>query len=98
MGRARISVIRCDFYPEWNQYRGKPETGPCPLMKVGDIFYTGGPNQDDMPEGFCPYAWSSIRKYAQTYASGGKVNMADLRIGCCNDGIRPVYFVIEADQ
>ncbi len=96
MGRAKITVVRTDFYPEFNAYRTIKAEGPCEQMKVGDVFYTSGSNLDDIPEGFCPYAWSSIRKYAMAYATGGKVNMADLRMGCCSSGVRPVYFVVEA--
>ena len=97
MRRAKITVIGKDYFPQFNSMRTEKVDGPCPRMEVGDVFYTGGENGDDRPEGFCPYAWNSIRQYAMIYAGGGQVNYADLRVGCCNDGIRPVSFLIEAE-
>ena len=98
MGRAKITVIGKDFYPEFNKYVKNKHDGPCGNMEIGDVFYTSGKNCDDRPEGFCPYAWNAIKKYAMTFASGGRVNLADVRVACCNDGISPVYFAIEADK
>ena len=57
---------------------------------------SGGLFGNSMPTGFCEYAWQAIQNLACTLAGGGKVFGANFNIACCNDGIRPVIFRLEA--
>ncbi|MBQ6371570.1 MAG: TIGR04076 family protein [Oscillospiraceae bacterium] len=60
------------------------------------------PNVCARPDGFCESAWESISPFVMTLAYGGKNIydgwMKDPRSAMisCNDGFRPVSFLIEA--
>lgn len=68
-------------------------------MVVGQCFIANGWQK---PEGFCDSAWDSISAFVMTLAHGGE----DLYSGwmknkrsamiACNDGFRPVSFLLEA--
>ncbi len=98
MKRCKITVLKREFNQDLaDKYIPFPDFGPCELMKEGDVFYTGGPFGNEMPEGFCAMAWQAINLQATTLAGGGKVFGQDLvHIACCNDGVRPVIFKLEA--
>ena len=68
-------------------------------MKVGQVFITEGWQK---PDDFCDSAWQSISPFAMTLAFGGEdiysgwmKNKKSAMISC-NDGFRPVSFLIEA--
>ena len=50
----------------------------------------------EKPEGFCDEAWKAIYAYAFALTSGGTVFGQSRCITCCNDGARPVVFMLEA--
>ena len=68
-------------------------------MQEGMVFVANGWSK---PEGFCDSAWESLSPFVMTLAHGGQ----DLYDGwmknprsamiSCNDGFRPVSFLIEA--
>ena len=98
MKKCKITVLKREFYPELaKQYIPIPDFGPCHMMKEGDCFITGGPFGNEMPKDFCAMAWQAISLQATTLAGGGKEFGHDLvHIACCNDGVRPVIFRLEA--
>lgn len=98
MKKCKITVLKREFYPELaKEYSVFPDSGPCDVMKEGDVFITGGLFGNEMPKDFCAMAWQSICLQATTLAGGGKVFGHDLvHIACCNDGLRPVVFKLEA--
>ena len=68
-------------------------------MKVGQIFITNG---WEKPEGMCESAWNSLSPFVMTLSHGGEnlyngwmKNPKSAMISC-NDGFRPVSFLIEA--
>ncbi len=70
-------------------------------MKEGDIFVADGWQK---PEGFCDSAWDSISPFVLTLASGGEdiydgwmKNPKSAMISC-NDGFRPVSFLLETAE
>ena len=93
MKKCKITVLKREFYPDLaREYIPIPDFGPCHMCKEGDTFLTGGPFGNEKPEGFCAMAWQ-----ATTLAEGGKVFGHDLvHIACCNDGVRPAVFKLEA--
>ena len=97
MKKCKITVLECNFNKKLaDQYIPTPGFGPCHMMKPGDVFYTTGPFGTEMPENFCGMAWDSIGRLATVLASGGKVfGFADNNVACCNDGVRPVVFLLE---
>lgn len=70
-------------------------------MKEGDVFVANGWQK---PEGFCDSAWDSISPFVLALASGGE-NIYDgwmknpkSAMISCNDGFRPVSFLLEAAE
>lgn len=68
-------------------------------LKVGQIFITNG---WEKPEGMCESAWNSLSPFVMTLSHGGEnlyngwmKNPKSAMISC-NDGFRPVSFLIEA--
>ena len=75
-----------------------PQEHPCD-MKEGMIFISNGM---DKPSGFCDSAWGTISPFVK-YLSEGKTKiygdwMKDEKTAMisCNDGFRPVSFLLEA--
>ena len=70
-------------------------------MKEGDVFVADGWQK---PEDFCDSAWDSISPFVLALASGGEdiydgwmKNPKSAMISC-NDGFRPVSFLLEAAE
>lgn len=70
-------------------------------MKEGDVFVANGWQK---PEGFCDSAWDSISPFVLALASGGE-NIYDgwmknpkSAMISCNDGFRPVSFLLETAE
>lgn len=68
-------------------------------MKVGQVFIANGWKK---PEGMCDSAWESMSAFVMALAHGGEdfyhgwmKNKKSAMISC-NDGFRPVSFLIEA--
>ncbi len=68
-------------------------------MKIGQTFICDGWNR---PDGLCESAWESMSAFVMTLAHGGE-NLYDgwmknprSAMVSCNDGFRPVSFLIEA--
>lgn len=68
-------------------------------MKEGQVFIANG---WEKPEGMCTSAWESMSAFVMTLAHGGEdiyngwmKNPKSAMISC-NDGFRPVSFLIEA--
>ena len=75
-----------------------PMAHPCD-MKEGQIFIANG---WEKPEGMCESAWQTMSPFVMTLAYGGRdiyegwmKNDRSVMISC-NDGFRPVSFLIEA--
>lgn len=103
MRKVKITVIKVYFFPELaNAYLKDGESvGPCPYFKKGDVFYWDG--SDGAPIGkkeFCPWARNDIRRAMKAIYEGFNpcdwYNQEHMEIECCNDGIRPVVFKLEA--
>lgn len=98
MNRIRITVIRKGNYPDLSEKYEIPQEMPC-TMEEGQVFIADGWQK---PEGFCDSAWDSISAFVMTLAHGGHSiygnwmkNPRSAMISC-NDGFRPVSFLIEA--
>ena len=73
-----------------------------PLVDVGSYFYDGLAVDGKKPDGMCDSAWESMAYFVRTLAEGGgnfydgwMKNPYSAMISC-NDGFRPVSFLIEA--
>lgn len=97
MKKVRITVMRITRYEDLMEKYENPIEHPCD-MSEGQVFIANGWVR---PEGFCDSAWESISPFVMTFAHGGE----DIYDGwmkdpgsamiSCNDGFRPVSFLIE---
>ena len=100
MKKVKITVLRRSFNEELVKEYGVEGLTPCGALKDGQVFYSGL----GKPDGFCDGAWHAIYPYVFALANGAKsfwfndswVRHDRTAIACCNDGLRPVYFRLEA--
>jgi uncharacterized repeat protein (TIGR04076 family) len=101
MKKTRITVLKTNFDPELAAEYGVEGLGVCPIMKVGQVFY----GDFAKPDGFCDEAWKAIYQYVfalshgvgeTQFYYGDWIARPRVAIACCNDGLRPVVFKIEA--
>lgn len=98
MLKVKITVIRKAEYKDLMERYENPIEHACDLS-VGQVFVSSDAQK---PEGFCESAWSSVFPFVLTLASGGgnfydgwMKNEKSAMISC-NDGFRPVSFLLEA--
>ena len=93
MAKCRITVLKCLFDTELKEkYVPDPEYGRCPYFQPGQVFETDG----EKPEGFgCNVGWKSIRDEAIGFTKENSFFGDRPQVVCCNDGIRPVLFLLE---
>lgn len=100
MKKCKITVVGAYFLEDLAKEYASLALGQCELHTVGQVYYSNGWQK---PKGFCDNAWKSMQEYVMTLAHGGRnifnggwVNDEKIAIVCCNDGLRPVSFKIEA--
>ena len=90
MKKVRITVMKMGCYHDMMAEYENPMEHPCDMV-LGQVFVADGWNR---PEGLCLSAWESMSPFVLALASGGK-NPRSAMISC-NDGFRPVSFLLEA--
>ena len=97
MKDVRITVMRITEYPDLMEQYENPIEHAC-MMKIGDSFVS---KNGEVPENFCESAWGSMEYFVKELASGGgdfydgwMKNPHSAMISC-NDGFRPVSFLLE---
>lgn len=99
MKKVRITVMETNFNQELADKYAAPGLTPCTFNKPGMVFYSNGWQK---PEGLCDNAWKSMLEYVMTLAHGGENFysgwMKDKKTAmiACNDGFRPVSYLLEA--
>ena len=98
MKKCRITVMKVARYDDLIDAYENPIEHACD-MKEGQVFIANG---WERPEGFCLSAWESMSPFVLTLSHGGgdfyngwMKNRKSAMISC-NDGFRPVSFLIEA--
>ena len=98
MKKVRITVMKISEYRDLMARYENPIEHACD-MKEGMIFTANG---RERPEGFCESAWETVSPFVMTLAHGGgnfydgwMKNEKSAMISC-NDGFRPVSFLLEA--
>ena len=97
MNAVRISVIRKASYPDLIAKYENPIEHTCDLSE-GQVFIS-----DDAvcPAGLCPEAWKTLAPFVKTLAEGGGdffdgwMKNPKSAMLSCNDGFRPVSFLVE---
>lgn len=97
MKKVRITVKRIARYDDLIAQYENPIEHAC-TMSVGKVFVANG---YEKPAGFCDSAWESVSPFVMTLSCGGENIyggwMKDPRSAMisCNDGFRPVSFLLE---
>lgn len=98
MKDVRITVLRRTEYPDLMALYENPLEHPCNSV-IGQTFISHG---GEKPTGLCGEAWSCMEKFVIELANGGG-NFFDgwmknphAAMVSCNDGFRPVSFLVEA--
>ena len=97
MKKIKINVMRKARYDDLIENYENPIEHACALQE-GQVFICEGWQK---PDGFCDSAWESVSSFVMTLAHGGEdfydgwmKNPKSAMISC-NDGFRPVSFLIE---
>lgn len=98
MKKVRITVMRITQYPDLMAQYENPIEHACNMVE-GQAFIANGWQK---PQGFCDSAWDTVSAFVMTLAHGGG-NFYDgwmknpkSAMLSCNDGFRPVSFLLEA--
>ena len=98
MKKVKITVMKKARYDDLIEKYENPIENACD-MKEGQVFIANGWQR---PQGFCESAWESISAFVMALAHGGEnfydgwmKNKKSAMISC-NDGFRPVSFLLEA--
>lgn len=97
MKTVRIKAIRQSDYTDLQQIYEMPQVHAC-SVRVGQEWLSIDAQQ---PEGLCDSAWQTLQPFVEQLANGGG-NFYDgwmrnpySAMLSCNDGFRPVSFLIE---
>ena len=98
MKKVRITVMKKALYPDLIEQYEKPIEHACDLRE-GQSWVADGWKK---PDGFCESAWDSISPFVLTLSHGGGdfydgwMKDPHTAMLSCNDGFRPVSFLLEA--
>lgn len=98
MKKVRITVMRKACYHDLMAKYENPIDHACDIRE-GQVFIANGWKR---PDGFCESAWETISPFVMALAHGAENFydgwMKDKRSAMisCNDGFRPVSFLLEA--
>ncbi len=98
MKKCRITVMRMARYEDLMERYENPVDHPCDLRE-GQVFVANGWQR---PEGLCLSAWETMSPFvlalshgAEDFYQGWMRNKKSAMLSC-NDGFRPVSFLLEA--
>ena len=98
MKKVRLTVMRTARYDDLIERYENPIEHACD-MREGQVFIANGWQR---PAGFCLSAWDSLSPFVMTLAHGGEdfyngwMKNKKSAMLSCNDGFRPVSFLVEA--
>ena len=98
MKKCKITVMRMANYTDLMEQYENPISHACD-MRVGQVFIA---NVGEKPEGMCQSAWDTMSPFVLALSHGagdfydGWMKNPRSAMLSCNDGFRPVSFLIEA--
>ena len=98
MKRVKITVMKKVRHDDLIEKYENPIEHACDIS-VGQIWVSV---DGQRPDGFCPSAWDSVRPFVESLARGegnfydGWMKNPMSAMISCNDGFRPVSFLLEA--
>lgn len=101
MKKVKITILRRSVYTDLIKEYENPATAPC-RSKIGSVYYSVDAKR---PEGLCEIAWEeTLYPFVKKLAEGGGSFYGDWMkdpysaMVSCNDGFRPVTFLLEAEE
>ena len=97
MKDVRITVMKIAYYKDLMEKFENPIEHAC-NMKLGQVFVSKGWTK---PEGFCDSAWETVSPFVMALAHGaenfydGWMKNPKSAMISCNDGFRPISFLLE---
>ena len=97
MKTVKITVMKMVRHEDLMALYENPIEHACD-MQVGQVFYS---YNGEKPDGMCDSAWESMRSFAEALARGegnfydGWMKNPYSAMISCNDGFRPVSFLLE---
>jgi len=98
MNQVKITAVRQTIYEDLMAQYENPIEHACDVS-IGQSWVSV---DGRCPDGFCPSAWDSVRPFVESLArgegnfyDGWMKNLMSAMISC-NDGFRPVSFLLEA--
>ena len=98
MKKVRITVMRVARYDDLIEKYENPIEHACGMAE-GQVFVCNGWRK---PEGFCDSAWDTLSPFVMALSHGasdfydGWMKNKESAMLSCNDGFRPVSFLVEA--
>ncbi len=98
MKKVKITAIRKAEYRDLMAKYENPIEHACDIRE-GQVFICNG---WERPDGFCPSAWETVSPFVMALAHGaenfydGWMKNPKSAMISCNDGFRPVSFLLEA--
>ncbi len=102
--KVKITILKREYYKDLaDRFLVNPETGKCSIFHEGQEFIVTKENYDRFPyeNNFCAAAWDVIKIKVYAALQGGNfywegwIKNRKEQILCCDDGIRPVVFLLE---
>ena len=100
MKTVKITVMKMVRHEDLMALYENPIEHACD-MQVGQVFYS---YNGEKPDGMCDSAWESMRFFAEALAKGegnfydGWMKNPYSAMISCNDGFRPVSFLLEMEK
>ncbi len=100
MKKVKITAMRRSVYLDLIEKYENPIEHACDIS-IGETFLS---EEGQKPNGFCESAWESVAPFVTALANGGGNFydgwMKDPRTAMisCNDGFRPVSFLLEVTE
>ena len=98
MNHVKITAVRQMIYEDLMAQYENPIEHACDVS-IGQSWVSV---DGQCPDGFCPSAWDSVRPFVESLARGegnfydGWMKNPMSAMISCNDGFRPVSFLLEA--
>lgn len=102
--KVKITILKREFYGDLvEKYIAKPGVGKCGKFEDGQEFFVTRETYDRFPyeNNFCLSAWDILKGKVYSALQGGNFYwegwMKDSKkiVVCCDDGVRPVVFLME---
>ncbi len=100
MKKVKITAMRRSVYPDLIEKYENPIEHACDIS-VGETFLS---EEGQKPNGFCESAWESVAPFVTALANGdgnfydGWMKDPHTAMISCNDGFRPVSFLLEVTE